>query len=193
MKMPQTSSKSLRDFLSGTPAGCFLGTANASVPMDALVGGTSLDVAPDALAGRSVLLATPDQLTTALALIELDGVARRLVLCPPDLPSEQLASVITTAQVDALVCAKGCVRLGALAEPILQVTCGTVINPAVVPATDRRETEWVLLTSGTSGAPKMVVHTLATVTGAIKPDPHRKPDMVWGTFYDIRRYGGLQI
>jgi acyl-CoA synthetase (AMP-forming)/AMP-acid ligase II len=39
----------------------------------------------------------------------------------------------------------------------------------------------------------MVIHTLAGLTGAIRP---RAPDAapgVWGTFYDIRRYGGLQI
>ena len=52
-------------------------------------------------------------------------------------------------------------------------------------------TEWVLLTSGTTGRPKLVVHTLASLTGAIKPG--RSSGLVWSTFYDIRRYGGLQI
>src|SRR5262245_6399275 len=165
MKMPQTSSKSLRDFLSGTPAGCFLGTANASVPMDALVGGTSLDVAPDALAGRSVLLATPDQLTTALALIELDGIARRLILCPPDLPREQLPSVIATAQTDAAICARDRAPVPEIAGIAVRATCSPTMKPAAVPCVGRRETEWILLTSGTSGAPKMVVHTLASLTG----------------------------
>src|SRR5262249_60381578 len=31
------------------------------------------------------------------------------------------------------------------------------------------------------------------LTGAIKVDPDRKVPIVWGPFYDIRRYGGLQI
>ena len=39
----------------------------------------------------------------------------------------------------------------------------------------------------------MVVHTLAGLTGAIKPADAAAPQPVWGTFYDIRRYGGLQI
>ena len=54
-------------------------------------------------------------------------------------------------------------------------------------------TEWVMFTSGTTGVPKLVVHRLEALTGAIKPaDPAPSPP-VWGTFYDIRRYGGLQI
>jgi len=37
----------------------------------------------------------------------------------------------------------------------------------------------------------MVAHTLGVLTGAIQPPA--AANIVWGTFYDIRRYGGLQI
>ena len=57
----------------------------------------------------------------------------------------------------------------------------------------RGRREWVMFTSGTTGAPKMVAHTLAALTGAIKPADAQAEKIVWGTFYDIRRYGGLQI
>jgi acyl-coenzyme A synthetase/AMP-(fatty) acid ligase len=51
-----------------------------------------------------------------------------------------------------------------------------------------------MLTSGTSGVPKIVRHTLEGLTGAIAADgPARGAAPVWATFYDIRRYGGLQI
>ena len=42
-----------------------------------LLSGTSLDGRVAELAGRSVLIATRDQFAAALALIELDGIARR--------------------------------------------------------------------------------------------------------------------
>jgi acyl-coenzyme A synthetase/AMP-(fatty) acid ligase len=190
--MPQRHSKSLREFISATSSGCCLWAADASVALGDLARGTSLGGALAALEGRSVLLATSDQLTTALALIELDGVTRRLILCPPDLPAEQLSQVIATAQADAVVSsAQG--PPSTAGDLTLQVTCSPTIIPAKTAPAGRRETEWIMLTSGTTGAPKMVVHTLASLTAAIKPAAARETPIVWGTFYDIRRYGGLQI
>jgi acyl-CoA synthetase (AMP-forming)/AMP-acid ligase II len=39
----------------------------------------------------------------------------------------------------------------------------------------------------------LVAHTLHTLSGAIKDGAKESPVVVWSTFYDIRRYGGLQI
>jgi acyl-coenzyme A synthetase/AMP-(fatty) acid ligase len=192
--MPPASSKSLRDYLSsGSDAsGPFLWAADAGVSLAALAHGSSLGGARAALEGRSVLLATPDQLTTALALIELDGIARRLVLCPPGLPDQQLAEIIPTARVDAVV--SGPLRPPAPARDLpLCLSCTPTIVAGETAPTGRRPTEWILLTSGTTGTPKMAVHTLASLTGAIKVVADRQAPIVWATFYDIRRYGGLQI
>ncbi len=50
-----------------------------------------------------MLIATADQLSAALAFLELDGIARRLVLCPTDLPTEHVPFVIAATSVDAIV------------------------------------------------------------------------------------------
>jgi acyl-coenzyme A synthetase/AMP-(fatty) acid ligase len=49
------------------------------------------------------------------------------------------------------------------------------------------------MTSGTTGVPKMVVHDLQSLTAAMRAASPADGADVWGTFYDIRRYGGLQI
>ena len=166
--------------------------ADASVTLGDLVRGSSLSGRLELLRGRSVLVATRDQLTAALALIELDAVARRLVLCPPDLPAEHLPFVAATAAVDALVSDQTAPRGGAPGIGTV-VTCTPKIAPAARERTERYQTEWILLTSGTTGRPKMVVHTLASLSGAMRGGRSPGDPAVWSTFYDIRRYGGLQI
>src|ERR1700676_2581484 len=72
----------------------------ASVGLAELARGATFGEWLESLRGRSVLIATHEQLPTALALLELDGVARRMVLCTPDLTPEQLAAGAATAQAD---------------------------------------------------------------------------------------------
>src|SRR5215470_16543811 len=94
----------LRHHLDGPQSeGRFFRGANASVAFADLRGGTCLGGRLNELSGRSILLATRDQLTAALALIELDGVARRIVLCPPDLAAGHLPEIALNAEVDAIV------------------------------------------------------------------------------------------
>ena len=194
MKMRPNCLTSIRDKLGGISdcSGRFLWGATTSVSVGGLLRGTSLDGPLPELAGRSVLLATRDQLAAALALIELDGVAARLIICPPNIPPEHLSSVTATGGVDAIVSDHNPHDHGGLGRP-MRVMCGFDITPVNGEQVARRPTEWVLLTSGTSGAPKMVIHSLGSLTAAIHSDPNRDTDVVWGTFYDIRRFGGLQI
>jgi acyl-coenzyme A synthetase/AMP-(fatty) acid ligase len=166
--------------------------ADASVTLGDLVRGSSLGGRLEELRGRSVLVTTSEQLTAALALIELDGVARRLVLCPPDLPAELLPVVSAAAAVDAIVSdraegeadGRGVGRF---------VTCSPAIARADSDRNGQYPTEWILLTSGTTGRPKMVTHTLSSLAAAISRERTASSPGVWSTFYDIRRYGGLQI
>jgi acyl-coenzyme A synthetase/AMP-(fatty) acid ligase len=55
------------------------------------------------------------------------------------------------------------------------------------------ETEWILLTSGTTGLPKLAAHTLASLAGSAWHTDPASASIVWSTFYDMRRYGGLHI
>jgi acyl-coenzyme A synthetase/AMP-(fatty) acid ligase len=170
----------------------YIASAEASVTQSELVSGSALYGRGDELCGRSVLVSTSSQLTTASALIELDGIARRIVISPPDFPAEHAPYVIDTAGIDAIVSDKSMLRLGSR-RPMLFSPCSGTIAPADCDRTTPYETEWILLTSGTTGLPKLVVHTLASLSGAIKPRSTTASAAVWSTFYDIRRYGGLQI
>lgn len=178
----------------GPPPGVFHGPT-AEVPLAGLGAGSCLDGSLDNLRDRTVLIATREQLTAALALIELDGVARRIILCPPDLAAAHFPSVIQISGADAWVRdAAVPVENGAGLE--LCVTAQAGLSTAQSQRHQSHDTEWILLTSGTTGVPKLVLHTLETLSHIIAHQGRHKAapqSPVWSTFYDIRRYGGLQI
>jgi len=162
----------------------------ASVALSELAAGSTFGTALESLRGRSVLIATREQLPTALALVELDGVARRIVLCTPELTPVELARLAQTAQADAIVVdtAPAATTSGlAPYAPALRPIPGLVNRLGSV------ATEWILLTSGTTAQPKLVLHTLQSLGGALPTRPPSGTRSIWSTFYDIRRYGGLQI
>src|SRR6202140_2331447 len=191
MKMSPREIFTLRDYLGPELKGRTISDARRTVSLTNILEHTCLVGRFGQLAGRSVLLAVTDQLISALAMTEIDGVARRMLLCPPDLAADHVEALIDDAGIDAVV----------TDQPARWANCGVYLvlgahapeRSAIKPKTERA-TEWLMLTSGTSGVPKIVGHTLEGLTGAIVADgPAHGAPPVWATFYDIRRYGGLQI
>jgi acyl-coenzyme A synthetase/AMP-(fatty) acid ligase len=136
-----------------------------------------------AFAGRNVLIRTKGQLPTVLALLALDGAARRILLCPPDVGDEQILEIMATGEVEITLTDAD------LTAPLRRAASGAAIPSGAMP---RLDTEWILFTSGTSGFPKLVQHSLQSLIAPIADGP-AGTNPVWSTFYDTRRYGGLQI
>jgi len=170
----------------------WLDDAGARVTLGDLASHSGLSLPQREFVGKSVLIAARDQLTAALALIELDGLARRMLLYPLGVPPEYLPEIAATAEVEAIVSDRPRSDFDTLPGCLFAMT-----SPALRPATPERErrqtTEWILLTSGTTGVPKLVQHSLASLAGATRHGGALGNRSVWSTFYDIRRYGGLQI
>src|ERR1700742_4175117 len=181
----------LRDYLSPELKGRVICDARHSVSLTDILSSTCLDACRSKLAGHSVLISMSGQLLSGLAMIELDGLARRMLLCPPDLNPDYLTALIEDAEIDAVVTDQP-ERWTGKGIPLV-VGGGVPVTPAR-PAQTERATEWLMLTSGTSGVPKIVGHTLEGLSGAIVAEgPARGTPPAWAPFYDISRYGGLQI
>ena len=182
----------LRDQVTAAPGHRWLWDRERSIRLADLRHGSILGAGLASLAERSVLLAVESQLSAALALIELEGVARRVVILPPGVEVGHLAAIAAATQVDAAVIDDGSPPLAMLGLPT-QVRCESSIVPMTERPANLPGTEWVLVTSGTTGVPKMVVHNLASLTAPLQAPSAADGATVWGTFYDIRRYGGMQI
>jgi acyl-CoA synthetase (AMP-forming)/AMP-acid ligase II len=223
-KMSPRETFALRDYLGPELKGRTLSDARQLVSLTDILERTCLADRLAELSGRSVMLAVADQLLSGVAMTELDGVARRMLLCPPDLNAAHVQSLIEDADIDAVVTDQPEQWTAANVNLVVPVQPPM---PAAARTLTQRATEWLMLTSGTSGVPKIVSHTLEGLTGAIVADsPARRAfssevgtgshsdqvyadrvdlsavdnaseqkntPAVWATFYDIRRYGGLQI
>jgi acyl-coenzyme A synthetase/AMP-(fatty) acid ligase len=191
MKMSSREIFALRDYLGPELKGRTISDAQQAWSLTNILEQTCLAGRLAELSGRSVLLAVADQLTSAVAMTEIDGVARRMLLCPPDLNADHVKALIEDAEIDAVVTDQPARWADAGVD--LVVADRTPARSAAKSKTEHA-TDWLMLTSGTSGVPKIVRHTLEGLTGAIAADgPARGAAPVWATFYDIRRYGGLQI
>ena len=176
--------------------GALIGPERA-VALASLASASCLAGRLEALRGRAVVVAIRDHLTAATALLELDGIARRMVLCTPDLAPEHVPHVVRSSQADTWL---GDAATGTPPDGLgldFALEADALPQPGSVDRRASCATEWVLLTSGTTGAPKLVAHTLASLTNAFAAQEAAAAGEgavpVWSSFYDIRRYGGLQI
>jgi acyl-CoA synthetase (AMP-forming)/AMP-acid ligase II len=185
---------SLWDFLSASSGASdsYIADRDHRVARRTLLNGSILNRHGRELKGRSVILMTSGPLATGLALMELDGVARRVTICSQELPLDYLSSVLEATAADAIVTD---LRETTEEFPDLPTVFPRIdqIVPACIDRNGQLPTEWVVLTSGTMGPPKLLVHTLSSLIGAIDTSRPAAPGMVWGTFYDTRRFGGMQV
>jgi acyl-coenzyme A synthetase/AMP-(fatty) acid ligase len=134
---------------------------------------------------NKTVVVVADQLTFSAVLMDLDGLAGQIVICPPDLTEDLVEWAVGVTGASHLVTDRVWTRP---LKDIQVVPTGpsrrSDVNRSV-------ETQWLLFTSGTTGAPKLVSHRFESLTGAFGAE--RDETIVWGTFYDVRRYGGLQI
>jgi acyl-coenzyme A synthetase/AMP-(fatty) acid ligase len=171
----------------GRGRGRVVETRDYALPLDGFEHASSLGPDLERLRGRSVVISVRDMAKVAAALIDLDGWARRILLVPPGWESWRLQAAASDAEADAIV--RDDEDAGAPTSVELTAHCHLPLQPLHSPRIANLETEWILPTSGTTGAPKLVRHSLRTLMGAIGDAPQQQ----WATFYDIRRYGGLQI
>lgn len=114
------------------------------------------------------------------ALVAFDGIASVMLLLPASLDKAALNDLIEAA---------GCThRLDADTLQVARIVPTKDAEAALTP-----QTRWLLATSGTTGAPKLIEHTLAGLTRTVKRDLLRGAEYTWGLLYDPCRFAGIQV
>src|ERR1700721_645150 len=181
MKMSPREIFALRDYLDPGLKGRTLSDARHAASLTELSDQPCLKGRLAELSGRSVLLAVSSQFLASLVMFEIDGIARRMLLCPPDLNTDHLQALIEDAEIDAVVTDQPDRFAGFGIAPVVTAREEWRAAPR---AHDERAPEWLMLTSGALGLPKSVGHTLEGLIGAIAADgPARGTRPIWATFY----------
>ena len=140
-----------------------------------------------ALAGCSVAVTGGGASQFAALLLALDGHCRALLLLPADLPADRMAEFMRRAGAEILMTAPA----DASADLFAAAWQPSALDRAPQ-TTEAGPTRWIIPTSGTTGEPKLVSHTLATLTRTVRPAGDA-PRPRWGLLYDLARFAGLQV
>ncbi len=165
-KMSPREIFALRDYLGPELKGRTLSDGKRVASLTDILDQTCLVGRFGELSGRSVLLAVSDQLIAALAMTELDGVARRMLLCPPDLKADHVQTLVDEAR--STPSSPTSRRFGADFGVYLVMAARAPERRGAKAKRARHRMADADL--GTSGVPKIVGHTLEALTGAIVTD-----------------------
>ena len=141
--------------------------------------------------GKRVAIGALPVVEFVSALAFLDGLAQAIVLLPAedDLPTREAR--LSQAGIDIVVDGDGFGFAKLLAQSDTNGSSGTA-HPAVVDRPTAIQTIWLLPTSGTTGTPKLIAHTFATLTRSMTTR-RIGDDYTWGSLYSLRRFAGLQV
>lgn len=112
----------------------------------------------------------------------LDGKVKRIVFLPEDLDKNLVDKYYKESTVNYEVY---------LENNLLQLnTVDKNINKILESITN---TQWVIPTSGTTNNPKLVAHTLASLSKTAKKNIEQGYNYTWGLTFDIYRFSGIQV
>ncbi len=126
----------------------------------------------------NVSLKTNSNLELLKLFILCDGIANKMLFLPKDINESLQKNYKKQAKISHEV---------SLQNDILQV------KKLADSSTQKQATTWIVPTSGTTKEPKLIQHTLESLSKSLKKDMSKGKNFIYGLCYDLHRFSGLQV
>jgi len=133
--------------------------------------------------GKRVALGALPVIEFTSTLVLLDGLAEAILLLPSEDDAQTRAQRLAQARIDIIIENDG---IGFAKRFEAPDRGASLARPEFV------STTWLLPTSGTTGTPKLIAHTLASLTRSMHTRPLSEI-YIWSSIYSLRRFAGLQV
>jgi acyl-CoA synthetase (AMP-forming)/AMP-acid ligase II len=145
-------------------------------------------------AAARVALVISDPVLFMQALVALDGRVAGLMLLSYNLPDDQVAGLARAAGCNAILTNRAAALQGQAGfDGLTILDAAPALTGQAGPA--GQQTQWLLTTSGTTGLPKIISHSLQGLALAVRQTRLRQPETVpvWGHVIDPARLAGLLV
>lgn len=113
-------------------------------------------------------------------IIALDGFASFFLLLPHNTTDEIRENLISKSNSSFIIFDNDIKEINANNDEFIQQNLA-------------ENTQWILTTSGTTGNPKLIYHSLDSLTAKINKTIDKSGTYKWGLLYDPARFAGLQV
>ncbi len=131
----------------------------------------------------SAMLVAGNAAEAVLGMLAMDGFVSRLLLAAATHTEETRKGFALQAETEHTV------FCDSWNDSLFSESGRESENPPI----QELDTAWIIPTSGTTGGPKLVEHSLESLSGSVKRDATRGEGLVWGLLYDVTRFAGIQV
>lgn len=134
---------------------------------------------------KNVAIIGESRIHSVILPLMLDGTVKSILFLPKDIDENLHSKYLSESSVDYRVWLD---EKGLCCEKIIVAD-----GRSQLPNSDHEYTKWIIPTSGTTQNPRLVEHSLKSLTRTTKTDTEVGSRLVWGLVYDINRFAGLQV
>lgn len=151
--------------------------------------------------GKKIAVLSSDNFSLAILLLYLDGCASQILIFPFDFSGELINSFLNKTATDFILTNKKNNNLSLDCKQYIFKASNTPVGleietelPGFSDLENKKyETRWILATSGTTGTPKLINHSLCSLTRTTKRNLLKGKNIKWGMLYGLTRFAGLQV